>query len=153
MKQVVFLFLCATSSLGDLEDLVAGTLQVDEGCHSNLFDEAVELLNTHTVEQLEKQLLMKEDVLREKEEEIQMLKLELENKQQEVEKSWTLVSYMMKVMSRSQEMFKLKEQSVTAQEAKVKEMAEFFQMTQEDKIEEMQKQVTKCSHTTENAVR
>merc|ERR1719300_1788742 len=62
---------------------------IDVRCHSNLFDEAVELLSTHTVERLEKQLLEEKNALKEKENENEMLKLELEKKQEEMEKSRT----------------------------------------------------------------
>ena len=78
-------------SLGSQSGL--GNVQID------LFDEAVELLNTHTVERLEGQLIVKENALKEKENENEMLKLELKKKQAEMGKSWTLVLYMMKVMS------------------------------------------------------
>jgi len=113
-------------------------VQIDVRCHSNLFDEAVELLSTHTVERLEKQLLVRENDLKEKENENELLKLELEKKQEEMGKSWTLVSYMMKVMSSSREMMKSKEELVVTQAAKIKEM---------------EKQVTDFSQTTEGTVR
>ena len=113
-------------------------MQIDVRCHSNLFDEAVELLSTHTVERLEKQLLVRENELKEKENENELLKLELEKKQEEMGKSWTLVSYMMKVMSSSREMMKSKEELVVTQAAKIKEM---------------EKQVTDFSQTTEGTVR
>ena len=113
----------------------------------SLFDEALELLSTHTVKRLEKQIFENENALKEKENEIEMLKLDLEQKQQEmeialkekdnevetvklesekkqdeIEKSWTLVSYMMNVMLNSQEMFKAKEEVVVTQAAKIEEM-------------------------------
>ena len=86
-----------STSFGDQEvGSGLGNLQTEQRCLCNLFDETVELLSTHTVERLEKQVLVKESALKEKEKEVKMLKLELERKQEEVEKSWTLVSYMMR---------------------------------------------------------
>merc|ERR1719450_231925 len=125
MKLLAFLFLCcAGTSFGDeIEDSTPGN-PIDKICHSNLFDEAVELLSTQTVKRLEKQILENENALKEKEEKIEMLKLELEKKQQEMEKSWTLVSYMMNVISSSQEMMRSKEDLVVTQAAKIEEMAE-----------------------------
>ena len=76
--------------------------------------------------------------MKEKENENELLKLELEKKQEEMGKSWTLVSYMMKVMSSSREMMKSKEELVVTQAAKIKEM---------------EKQVTDFSQTTEGTVR
>merc|ERR1712130_418740 len=128
MKLLLFLFICTDGSFGDRDQAdnpTSGNLEVDhidEGCYSNLFDEAVELLSTHTVERLEKELLAKENTLKEKEEEVETLKGELERKQDEMEKSWTLVSYMMKVMSSSQEMIKSKDELVATQAAKIQEM-------------------------------
>ena len=46
-------------------DSTPGNLQTDKRCHSNLFDEAVELLSTHTVKRLEKQILENENALKE----------------------------------------------------------------------------------------
>ena len=60
MKLLLFLFVCTGESFGDsdqTDDLIPGNLQA-ERCHKNLFDEAVELLGTHTVERLEKELLV-----------------------------------------------------------------------------------------------
>merc|ERR1719458_2064248 len=135
MKSLLFL-LCATTSSGDpTEDFEPESLQVEERCQCNLFSEAVQLLSTHTVEQLEQQVLEKENALKEKENEVESLKLELEKKQEEMEKSWTLVSYMMKVMSSSKEMMKSKEELVVTQAAKIEEMekqvADFSQMTED----------------------
>ena len=144
MKLLLFLFVCTGKSFGDFDfgdsdqTVTLQADQTDERCHSKLFDEAVELLSTHTVERLEKQLLVKENVLKEKEEEVETLKLELEKKQDEMEKSWTLVSYMMKVMSSSQEMIKSKEELVVTQAAK---------------IQEMEKEITKFNQETEDTVR
>merc|ERR1719458_1388733 len=138
MKSLLFL-LCATTSSGDpTEDFEPESLQVEERCQCNLFSEAVQLLSTHTVEQLEQQVLEKENALKEKENEVESLKLELEKKQEEMEKSWTLVSYMMKVMSSSKEMMKSKEELVVTQAAR---------------IEEMEKQVTDFSQMTEDTLR
>ena len=139
MKSLLLLFLCATNSLGDpTGDFAPERLQIDERCQCNLFNEAVQLLSTHTVEQLEQQVIVKENALKEKEKEIQSLKLDLEKKQEEMEKSWTLVSYMMKVMSSSKEMMKSKEELV---------------VTQATKIEELEKQVADFSHMTEDTLR
>ena len=124
MKSVLLLFLlCATTSIGDPSgDFEPESLQVEERCQCNLISEAVQLLSTHTVEQLEQQVLVKENALKEKENEVESLKLQLETKQEEMEKSWTLVSYMMNVMSSSREMLKSKEELVGTQAAKLKEM-------------------------------
>ena len=160
MKLKLFLFLCCTrTSLGDQAEASA-PLPIDKRCHSNLFDEAVELLSTHTVKRLETQILGNENSLKEKENEVEILKLELEKKQQEmenalkekeeeveqvklelekkqdeVEKSWTLVSYMMNVMSSSQEIMKSKDELVETQAAKIEEMkeqiSEYAQMTED----------------------
>ena len=56
-----------TSEEDQTESSGLGNVQIDVRCHSNLFDEAVELLITHTVERLEGQLLLKENALKEKE--------------------------------------------------------------------------------------
>ena len=136
MKSLLFLFLlftatCFGNPTGDFE-------QMEERCQCNLFNEAVQLLSTHTVEQLQQQVIVKENALKEKEDQVESLKLELEKKQEEMEKSWTLVSYMMKVMSSSKEMMKSKEELVVAQAAKIKEM---------------EKQVTDFSQMSEHTVR
>merc|ERR1719430_1675309 len=159
----LFLFICcARTSFGDQTEASSpgNPLPIDKRCHSNLFDEAVELLSTHTVKRLEKQILGNENTLKEKENEVEMLKLDLEKKQQEMEnalkekeekvervklelekkqdemeKSWTLVSYMMNVMSSSQEMMKSKEELVVTQAAKIEEMeeqiSEYTRMTED----------------------
>ena len=163
MKLVLFLFLSATtSSLADFEDLTPGNVDLEERRRSNFFDEAVQLLDTHTVERLEKQLLMKESILKEKEGNIEMLKVELESKQQENENSWKLVSYMMKVISSSKEMYKSKEELLETQAVKIEEMAkqvvDLSQMlnssqlaleAQERTIEELKKLVTEDSKLTD----
>jgi len=117
-----------TTTTSEDDQTEGSGIGIDMKCHSNLFDEAVELLSTHTVERLQKQLLVKENALKEKETEVEMLKLKME-------KSWTLVLYMMKVMSSSKEMIKSKEELVVAQAAKIEEMekqvAEFSQMTED----------------------
>ena len=132
MTSLLFLLCASTSSGVPTEDFGPESLQEEERCQCNLFNEAVQLL---TVEQLELQVLVKENALREKENEVESLKLELEKKQKEMEKSWTLVSYMMKVMSSSKEMMKSKEELVVTQAAKIKEMekqvADFSQMSED----------------------
>merc|ERR1719430_715800 len=138
MRLKLFLFLCcARTTFGDQteDSSPVNPMPIDKRCHSNLFDEAVELLSTHTVKRLEKQILENENALKEKDNEVQMLKLELEKKQQEMEKSWTLVSYMMNVMSSTQEMMKSKEELVVTQAAKIEEMkeqiSEYTRMTED----------------------
>merc|ERR1712168_990727 len=136
MKSLLLLFLlCVTTCSGDpTGDFAPESLQFEERCDCNLFNEAVQLLSTHTVDQLQQEIIVKENALKEKEDEVESLKLELEKKQEEMEKSWTLVSYMMKVMSSSKEMMKSKEELVVAQAAKIKEIekqvAEFSQVTE-----------------------
>ena len=132
MKLLLLLLLSTTTSFADQAMSISigdqevgsglGNKQTEERCLCNLFDETVELLSTHTVERLEKQVLIKENALKEKENEVKILKLELEMKQEEMEKSWTLVSYMMKVMSSSKVMMKSKEELVVTQAAKIEEM-------------------------------
>ena len=93
MKLLASLFLCCVgTSFGDqTEDSSPGNPRpIEKRCHSNLFDEAVELLSTHTVKRLEKEILENGNALKEKENEVEMLKLELEKKQDEMEKSWTV---------------------------------------------------------------
>merc|ERR1719430_151557 len=88
MRLKLFLFLCcARTTFGDQteDSSPVNPMPIDKRCHSNLFDEAVELLSTHTVKRLEKQILVNENALKEKENEVEMLKLDLEKKQQEME--------------------------------------------------------------------
>merc|ERR1719295_1426191 len=93
MKLLLFLFLfftttCFGDQTGDFP--LSESLQMEERCQCNLFNEAVQLLSTHSVEQLQQQVIVKENALKEKEDQVESLKLELEKKQEEVEKSWTL---------------------------------------------------------------
>merc|ERR1719430_2624583 len=84
----LFLFICcARTSFGDQTEASSpgNPLPMEKRCHSNLFDEAVELLSTHTVKRLEKQILGNENALKEKEDENEILKMELEKKQLEME--------------------------------------------------------------------
>merc|ERR1719391_1781776 len=125
MKTLLLLFLlCATTCFGDPtgDFPLSESLPMEERCQCNFFNEAVQLLSTHTVERLEQEVVVKENALKQKEDQVESLKLELEKKQEEMEKSWTLVLYMMKVMSSSKEMMKSKEELVVAQAAKIEEM-------------------------------
>ena len=80
-------------------------------------DEAIQLLQVDNVQRLEKSIRLAETSLRGKEQEVETLRGELE-------KSWTLVRFMMKVMKKSQGAAKAREELVVRQAAMLKELKE-----------------------------
>ena len=120
-----------------------------------LTDAAIQLLQIDNVQRLERGLLLAETSLKEKEQELQTMTVELENTkrahatqieemrsshadeiekqestlqlqsllaQGEIEKSWTLVSFMMKVLKKSQGAAKAREELVVSQASMLKQL-------------------------------
>ena len=102
-----------------------------------LTDEAIQLLQIDFVSTLRKNLQLAEYSLRKREQEVQTTKAELEKTkrdhatriqriksrwQNDVEKSWTLVSFMMKVLKKVQGAAKAREELVVTQAAMLKQL-------------------------------
>jgi len=91
-----------------------------------LLNEAVELLQIDIVQRLEESLRLTETSLKEREREIFFTKAELERTktrlEEKLEKSWTLVKFMLKVVKKSQGAAKAREELMVTQATMLKQL-------------------------------
>merc|ERR1711971_976090 len=97
-----------------VDDLLTGADDLQTTEDNLLLNEAVELLQIHIVQRLEESLRSAQTSLQEREREVESTKAELVRTERrleyKLEKSWTLVKFMLKVVKKSQEAAKAREE-------------------------------------------